>query len=285
MVMKTIILSDMALLGSDVEDTRDGIKRLNYLQHQGFNIVMLSNRPEYCMRKIGGSVNDKGEVSYQYLGNCDVRGEGVSVVLFRPNIETLYTLPIKADYTIFGNGICTFDSEDELISMREFIKKSDLNKMISVFEENGYASIESRLKSMDRFGDRCIAQGEDIYKFFVPENGVSKPSNRVYGMQCSGRDEEQDAEIIARVEENVSGIRGYRLNGKPCFYQKSADKLHALHQLLDHEDIKVDDCLMILSELTDDVILDMYPYKSEVVKGELKPNSPKTLAKVLKEVM
>jgi len=55
--MKNIILSDMALLGRDVDDTRDGIKRLNNLQHKGVRIVILSNRPEYCMRMIGGRVN------------------------------------------------------------------------------------------------------------------------------------------------------------------------------------------------------------------------------------
>lgn len=283
--MKNIILSDMALLGRDVDDTRDGIKRLNNLQHKGVRIVILSNRPEYCMRMIGGRVNKENEVSYEYLGNCDTRGEGIRIILFKPGIETLYNIPVKADYTIFGNGICTFDNLDELISMREFIKKSDLAKMVDVFEHNGYASIEARRKPMDHFGDRCISLGEDIYKFFVPETGVSTPSNRVYGMQCSGRSEFADADIIAKVEESVSGIKGYRLNGKPCFYQEKSNKLHALHQLFDHEDINIDDCLMILSELTDDVILSEYPQRCEIVKGELKRESPKTLAKVLKEVM
>lgn len=283
--MNTIVLSDMALLGKDVEDTREGIKRLNSLMHQGVRTVILSNRPEYCMRRIGGSVNDENEVSYQFLGNCDTKGEGINIILFRPNKETLYSIPFQADYTIYGNGICTLDREDELISMREFIKRSDLEHMIEVLETSGYSSIEARLKSMDCFGDRCVAQGEDIYKFFVPENGVSKPSNRVYGMQCSGRDEEQDAAIIAKMEEHVLGIRGYRLNGKPCFYRKEADKLCALEQLFNHEDISVSDCLMILSELTDNVILDKYPSQCEVVRGELKNDSPKTLNKVLKDVV
>ncbi len=283
--MKNIILSDMALLGKDVQDTREGIKQLNKLQHMGVKIVILSNRPEYCMRMIGGSVNKENEVNYQYLGNCDTRGEGIRVILFKPGIETLYTIPVKANYTIFGNGICTLDDADELISMRDFIKKSDLESMIEVLENSGYASIEARRKVMDHFGDRCINQGEDIYKFFVPENGVSNPSNRVYGMQCSGRNEMEDAAIISKMESSVSGIKGYRLNEKPCFYLAKSDKIHALHHLFEHEDINEDECLMVLSELTDDVILSEYPQRCEIVKGELKKDSLKTLAKVLKEVI
>ena len=53
---------------------------------------------------------------------------------------------------------------------------------------------------------------------------------------------------------------------------------------MDHEDINVDDCLMILSELTDDVLLREYPKQSEVVRGEMCPESTKTLAKVLNEI-
>ncbi len=280
--MNTIVLSDMSLLGNNVQDTEAGIKKLHQLQHYGLKTIILSNRPEYCMRIIGARVDEDGNVRYQYRDSCNIKGNGVDVVAFRPGEKILYSIKVQPDYTIFGNGICTFDNEDELIRLGEFIKKSDLDKMVDIFETSGYASLENRIK--DRFGDRCFKPGEDIYKFFNPENGVSSPNNRVYGMQCSERDEAQDMAIISKMEENMPNIKGYRLNGKPCFYQRDVNKLVALNKLLDHEDINVDDCLMILSELTDDVLLREYPKQSEVVRGEMCPESTKTLAKVLNEI-
>ncbi|MDE6292532.1 MAG: hypothetical protein K2L98_02495, partial [Bacilli bacterium] len=137
----------------------------------------------------------------------------------------------------------------------------------------------------DRLGDRCFSNGENVYKFFNPENGVAKPNNRVYGMQCGGRGSEEDNKIMNNICYRVKEIRAYRLNGKPCFYHKDVNKYVALTKLLDHEDINVDDCYMILSELTDDVLLRGFPKQSETVRGEMCPQSTKTLAKVLDEIM
>lgn len=279
--MKTIVLSDMAILGSDVEDFQQGLKKLAELQHKRVKLIWLSNRPEYCMRKIGAKVLEDGRVVYEYLGPLETRGDGISITTYG-HIEHLLGQNIKPDYTIYGNGICTLDCDDELIRQDEFFKKSTIEEMIEVFENNGYYSMESLRK--DRFGDRCFCRGEDVYKFFNPENGVAKPNNRVYGMQCSGRGSEEDNKIMDDICYRVKEIRAYRLNGKPCFYHKDVNKYVALTKLLDHEDINVDDCQMILSELTDDVLLREFPKQSEVVRGEMCPQSTKTLAKVLKDI-
>lgn len=279
--MKTLVLSDMAILGSDVDDFRQGLKRLNELQHKGVKLVWLSNRPEYCMRIIGAKVLDDNRVVYEYLDSKKNRGEGINIVTYG-HVDQLISQNIMPDYTIYGNGICTLDRDEELIRQDEFLKKSTVDKMIKVFEDNGYTSIEG-LKC-DAFGDRCFKSGENVYKFFTPENGVAKPTNRVYGMQCGGRGYDLDEKIMKDLTYKVTGIRAYRLNNKPCFYNKDVNKLVALNKLLDHEDINVDDCYMILSELTDDVLLREFPKQSEVVRGEMCPQATRTLAKVLKDI-
>ncbi len=279
--MSTIILSDMALLGSNVEDLYDGVKRLKELESKGVRIILLSNRPEYCMRMIGANVGDDNLVRYKYLWPVEERGKGINIIVLR-QAKKESPINLKLDYMIYGNGICTLDREEELIRQDEFMKRTTIAKMIDIFESNGYSSMEKL--EQDKFGDRCFNNSEDAYKFFNPENGVAKPNNRVYGMQCSGRGSEQDDVIMREIESAVPEMKAYRLNGKPCFYQRDVNKLVALNKLLDHEDINVDDCYMILSELTDDVLLREYPKQSTVVRGEMCPASTKTLAKVLKEL-
>lgn len=279
--MKTIVLSDMAILGSDVQDFKQGLKKLYELQRKGIKLIWLSNRPENCMRMIGAKVLDDESVTYEYLGASVNRGDGIAIVTYG-NVEQMTSQNICPDYIIYGNGICTLDRDEELIRQDEFLKRATIDEMIEVFEDNGYHSME-RLKR-DTLGDRCFGKGEDVYKFFNPENGVAKPNNRVYGMQCSGRGSEADSKIMNDICYRVKDIRSYRLNGKPCFYHKDVNKYTSLIKLLDHEDMKVDDCHMILSELTDDVLLREFPKLCETVRGEMCPQSTKTLAKVLNEI-
>lgn len=69
--MNAIILSDTAILGSSYKSTKEGICCLKLLQSKGYKLVVLSNRPELCMRKIGAFVSNVGEISYRYLSSCD----------------------------------------------------------------------------------------------------------------------------------------------------------------------------------------------------------------------
>lgn len=279
--MKALVVSDLAILGSNAGDMQQGLKKLLELQHKGVKLIWLSNRPEYCMRRIGAKVLEDGSVVYEYLGPLETRGDGISITTYG-HVPQLIGQNIKPDYTIYGNGICTLDRDEELIRQDEFLKQSAIEEMVRVFEDSGYHSMENLRR--DRFGDRCFGKGEDVYKFFNPENGVAVPNNRVYGMQCSGRGSEEDNKIMNNICYRVKEIRPYRLNGKPCFYHKDVNKYTALTKLFDHEDINVDESYMILSELTDDVLLREFPNQSEVVRGEMCPQSTKTLAKVLNEI-
>lgn len=281
--MRKLVISDMALLGSSVDDTQEGIKLLKDLQNKGVDIIVLSNRPEYCMRKIGIKIGDDGSVSYEYIGPCDIKGNGIDVMMYNESVDKhIYRENIHPDYTIYGNGICIFDKYDQLLYQGHFINQDTLEAMISLFEENGYVSYDKLLLARDQFGDRCFGKGDNVYKFFAPENGVSRPSNNIYGMQCSGRDEEKDEQIIHTIEGKIDNIRGYRLNSKPCFYQRDVNKLTALDNLLTRKNIKIEDCMLILSELTDDVLIDSYSEQCEIVKGEYERSTSNTLAKVIK---
>lgn len=279
--MRTIVMSDTAIIGSDIADLEEGYKLLTELQHKGIKLIWLSNRPEYCMRVIGARVFEGGKTKYEYLGTKVNRGEGINLISHGEGVE-LVSRTIYPDFTIFGNGICTFDRNEELIRQEEFLKKSTVDAMTDCLERCGYKSIDSSKR--DGLGDRCIQNGEYFYKYFTPENGVAEPTNRVYGMQCSGSNHMYEHNTIEAMSVRVPEMKAYMLNNKICFYHQDINKLVALEKLLDHEDMNIDDCVLILSELTDDVLLSEYPKISEKVKGELAPKSKKTLAKVLREI-
>lgn len=256
--MNTIILSDTAILDLDYQSTKEGIYYLKLLQSKGYKLVVLSNRPELCMRKIGAFVSYDGKISYRYLGACDIKGNGIDII-FHDDKHIIEEINIKYDYTVFGNGICTFDNQDKLIYQGKFITREILNEMVKTFRESGYRSYgELQMLSKDNHGDRCFSGREDVYKFFTPTIGTTKVTDNIYGMQCSCRSEVEDNSIIEEIENKISNIVGYILNGKPCFYQKDINKLTALNHLANNYDINIDESIILLSEVTDNVINSKY---------------------------
>ncbi len=286
--MDKIIISDTTLLGLDYQDTIDGINCLSQMQKEGCKIIILSNRPEYCMRKIGAFINPDSSISYRYLGACAKKGNGVDLIIHN-NTGLHEEYNIKPDFTIFGNGISAFDQNDSLIYQGTFLTPKQLDMMIKIFRECGYCSYkEFSSLTQDSFGDRCFQGHENVYKFFTPEIGSDSPTNRTYGMQCSSRGLKEDEAIIEKVETEIPEIVGYILNGKPCFYQKRVNKLTALNSVLNRYGINVFESLIILSEKTDKVILEQYPDLSVCI-GDLSPvtsktNEPNSLAKTLKKL-
>lgn len=256
--MNTIILSDTAILGLDYQSTKEGICYLKLLQSKGYKLVILSNRPELCMRKIGAFVSYNGEISYRYLGSCDIKGNGIDII-FHDDKHIIEEINIKYDYTIFGNGICAFDNQDKLIYQGKFITREILNEMIKIFKENQYRCYdEIQSLSKDSYGDRCFFGREDVYKFFTPTIGTTKITDNIYGMQCSGRSKVEDNYIIEEIRNKIPSIVGYILNGKPCFYQRDINKLTALCYLANNQGINIDEAIILLSEVTDDIINSKY---------------------------
>ena len=256
--MNTIILSDTAILGSNYQSTKEGIYCLKLLQDKGYKLVVLSNRPELCMRKIGAFVSNDEKISYRYLGSCVIKGNGIDII-FHDDKRIIEEINIKYDYTIFGNGICTFNNQDKLIYQGKFITREILNEMIKIFRENGYKSYGELLTiSKDSYGDRCFSGREDVYKFFTPTIGTTILSDNIYGMQCSSRSDTENTDIINKIDNRIPNIVGYVLNSKPCFYQKDINKLTALHHLANNYDINIDESIILLSEVTDDVINSKY---------------------------
>lgn len=279
--MKTIVLSDTTIIGKDIEDLEEGYRLLNTLQHKGINIIWLTNRPLNYMNEIGVKVAKDGKTNYDFLGPRVFDKDGIKIVSHGEDSQMICR-PIYPNYIIFGNGIGTLDYEGELIRQEEFLKKSTVDEMVNVFREHGYNSMLWHDRNC--LEDRSLQKGDDLYKFFTPESGKVKPTNRVYGMQCSSRGKEEDYDIMHELCYKVKGIRAYRLNNKPCFYNKDVNKLVALEKLLDHEDMNIDDCVLILNELTDALLAEKYPRLTEEVRGELYPEKEKTLAKVLREI-
>ncbi len=256
--MNTIILSDTAILGLDYKSTKEGICYLKLLQSKGYKLVVLSNRPELCMRKIGAFISNNNEVSYRYLGSCDIKGNGIDII-FHDDKQIIDEINIKYDYTVFGNGICIFNNQDKLIYQGQFVTREILNEMVETFRKNGYRSYgELQILSKDNYGDRCFLGREDVYKFFTPTIGTTEITDNIYGMQCSGRSETEDNYIIKEIENAISSIKGYILNEKPCFYQKDINKLTALNYLANSYGINIDEAIILLSEITDDVINSKY---------------------------
>lgn len=256
--MKTIILSDMALLGLDYQSTKDGILYLKLLQSKGYKLVTLSNRPELCMRKIGAHISLDGKISYQYLGSSQTKGNGLDII-FLDDQHIIEEINLKYDYTIFGNGICAFNNQDELIYQGEFISRDVLEEMIATFRKHGYKSYgEFAQLQKDSFGDRCFKGREDVYKFFTPAIGTTEISDDIYGMQCSSRSIVEDAYIIKCIHDATPNIVGYLLNGKPCFYQDKVNKLVALNYLANNYGINIEGSIILLKEITDNVINSEY---------------------------
>lgn len=285
--MNQIILSDTAVLGINYQDTKDGINYLKQLQKEGIKIIFLSNRPELCMRKIGIYVNKDLSVSYRYLGACDKKGNGVDFIIYN-DTELYEKYNIKPDFSIFGNGISTFDKNDNLVYQASFLNCEQLETMIEIFRKNGYKSYkEYSSLAKDSFGDRCFQPQEKVYKFFTPEIGSDSPNNRIYGMQCSSNGKKSDERVIKDIESAMSEIKGYILNGKPCFYQKKVNKLEAVNFVLNHYNMNILKSLFILSEKTDQLILQQYPNLTQCT-GELaslvsKEDEHKSLAKILRK--
>ena len=286
--MDKIIVSDTALIGLDYQDTKDGFNLLKVFQKEGCKIIVLSNRPELCMRKIGAHINLDSSMSYRYLGACDKKGNGIDLIIHDDmGLQEEYKL--KPDFSIFGNGISAFDKNDQLIYQGDFLTSEQLDKMIQLFREHGYRSFKEYASlNQDSFGDRCFQGREDVYKFFTPEIGSDSPNSRTYGMQCSSRGIEEDEAIVGEVENKIPEMVGYVLNGKPCFYQKRVSKLEALNSVLNLYGIHISESLIILSEKTDKVILQQYPNLSTCV-GELSTTidnskAPNSLAKVLRKI-
>lgn len=282
--MNTIILSDTAILGLDYQSTKEGINYLKLLQNKGYKLVVLSNRPELCMRKIGAFVSHNEEISYRYLGSCDIKENGIDII-FHDDKHIIEEINIRYDYTIFGNGICTFDNQDKLIYQGQFITREILNEMIKTFRKNGYRAYgEFQMLQKDNFGDRCFSEREDVYKFFTPTIGTTELTDNIYGMQCSSRSNNEDNYIIEQIENATPIIKGYILNGKPCFYQKAVNKLTALHYLANNYNINIDEAIILLSEVTDNVINSKYKADNLISKDN-KNFKYKSINHVLKKVI
>lgn len=270
--MKTIVMSDTVLLGADYEDTKKGINYLKKLQHDGYMLIILSNRPEFCMRKIGAYIPTNKGVYYRYLGACQEKGNGIDII-FHDDNQVYESINIHADYTIFGNGIKIFNRNDETVYQAPYLEQELLQNMIRNFREYGYISYGEKISlEKDLLQDRCFSGREDVYKFFTPEIGTSTICNNIYGMQCSSRSSLEDDLILERIELENPSIIGYLLNGKPCFYQRNVNKLVALEYLCNSmESVSLKDIHFILNEPTDQVILKKYPeqsiYLDDILEG------------------
>lgn len=285
--MKTLVISDMVLLSGNYGQVVDGIEYLKDLQNEGNRLILMTNRPEYCMRIIGGYVTINQSVYYRYLGPSQESGNGIKIKLFNDK-KYFDDISLGYDYNIIGNGIRVLDNFDNPIYTGEFLSKEQIASMIDIFEESGYKSFDKLKESTDELGDKCIKSKEDVYKFFTPEIGTSLPSDRVYGMQCSGSCSYYDERLIERVESRNPDIIGYLLNFKPCFYSRKINKLQAFNSAFFHSGlVDINNTRFILTDITDSVFLSEYADLCYVVGDRIDVKNVrknKCLSKVLSHI-
>ena len=246
-MVKTYVISDTLLLDQDIRRTSEALKIIKELKTRGDNIVILSNRPSMCMKPLCGQVDELGTVSYVYKPECNIKGNGLDVRVLSNN-EVIVNDNIEYDYNIFGNGIAIFNQNDDTIYQGKFIDQTILDKMVEVFESRGYKP-----------ANYCFNKGDNVYKFFRPDNGAIEPSDNTYGMQCGAVSEEFDSQTIKAIQIATGSIIGYILNGKPCFYNTATNKMLSFRNgLITPNLIDIDNTCLFIGDITEDCLADMY---------------------------
>lgn len=246
-MVKTYVISDTLLLGQDIRRTSEALKIIKEIKLRGDNIVILSNRPSMCMKPICGQVDEVGSISYVYNPECNVKGNGLDIKLLN-NEEVIASENIEYDYNIFGNGIAIFNKDDDTIYQGKFINRTILDKMVEVFESRGYKP-----------ANYCFNKGNNVYKFFRPDNGAAEPSDDTYGMQCGAVSEEFDNKTIKAIQIATGSVVGYILNDKPCFYNRATNKMLTLRNgLITPNLIDINNTHLFLGDITEDCLADMY---------------------------
>lgn len=267
--MKTIVISDTALLAHTYEETVEGILYLRQLQNLGYKIILLSNWPEYCMRIIGGRCNGNEEVSYEYLGTKIQAGSKIDIKLFNDtNLDKTFT--IRPNYNIFGNGIKVSNQFDDKVYEGNYMSEEMVQQLIDSLRNLGYVSLEEQenLAKVECEG-RYLSSDENVYKFFNSTIESATPYARTYGMQCNSRGSLEDIKTILAIEAQMPSIVGYELNGKPCFFQKDVNKKAAFEHLTAQEHIDINRTYFVLSEATDSDIANKYSNTSYIVSRDV----------------
>lgn len=258
--MKTLIISDTVVFSESVKESPektaravvDNIKTINLLRTDGYNIVMLSNKPYKYMRPLHGNIASDGIESVFRETSCK-KGDALPIRLgiLGPDSswEELMTATLRYNYSIFGAGAFTVDSKDDLVCQGPYIDSKTLRGMIRLFEERGY-------KSPDQ--EHVFDGSIDLYKFFRFDKGYTKPSGSTYGMQCSSGTLAYDIETVDEIMKRFPIIEGFVLNRKPCFYRTDNNKLDAVNRLIATGGVDPGNVQLFLGDSTEARLADAY---------------------------
>ncbi len=273
--MKTIVVSDTALLGLTYNNTIEGIKMIKDLQEQGNKIVVLSNDPEYRVHKIG-AISPINYVSKKEETKATKEATGIRFVIHKGE-DCIRTLSLNPDYIVLGNGVRVINKENETIYQDKFISKDTLNELEICLHDLGFT------KPVD-------AKEEDsTYRFLTPNNEELSIHDNTYSVRCNNRGSILNGVALSEIEHNFPSLKGYIIDDMPHFYSKEINKLKALREVFkENPDISFEDTMFVLDNVTDDVLLSKYDAQIYCTNGML-TNSERvvkdtSLASVLKKV-
>ena len=259
---ETLIISKPSIIWKDLLETQETILSIEEVKEKSKNIILLSNRPAFCMKNFWVQQTDKDWAEYYYWWTNKEKWNWINVLLNDSRWRRVGTYKIKYDYIIHWNWIRTFDENDNTEYTWEYLSWDTIDAMIDVFKSRWYLSASESSKWVDEFWDRFINKWDKTYKFFSPDIWSIKPELDTYGMQCSAINDEYDKETIKIIEETVPEIVWYILNWKPCFYLKENSKLNAIEDLVEKWIIDIKKSYFFLSCESEKDIMEKYPLRS-----------------------
>ncbi len=286
--MKTIVISDTALIGIDYQDTLEGLNYLKYRQNKGDKLIILSDKPEYYLHQVGIYVPLKTKTYYRSLDFLEGTNYGINYILYDNKI--LNTINITPNFIILGNGISILDSKNNSIYQGPFIEKSILENIIKTLKEHGYISYNDPIPLIDRINNNSNYTLNDLYKFYTPKTITTEINDQVYGIQCGSRKSYFNDLVIKEVEQKNPSIIGYTQNKSPCFYQREINKLTAFKNILENnKDIDIEKTVFILKDETDEILFKAYPELSYCLDSNFMKykniNKSKSLVKMLNKAI
>ncbi len=256
--MRTIVISDIAFVGNTYQEAKDGLLYLKDLQKNGYNVVLMTNKGYKDAHFLCLKFVKRNKVTLENITTTYPKNKGFELH-FRKLYESYY---LKENYLIIGNGSKILSENQKVIWESEKFPKETLEKLKQMLKSFDYLS-EKEYK--ERENEKIIGS---YYRYLTLKESYSLEERELYGIECSKRTLMHDFAFHKYVEEKIPEIKGYYLDSKPTFYLKERNKRLAIQKLWDLKEIDPENTYFILSNLTDDVFLDMDPSKTYLIGDE-----------------
>lgn len=254
--MKTIVISDTALLGITLDDTVKGIKLLKDHQELGSKIIVLSNNCENNIHNYIVSASRGIKATREEVSNIYTNTSGIKFMI-NHDLYNFQTLSLIPDYVILGNGEKIINDNNEVIYDDSFIEQELLLKVGNKLQEFSYSN-------------NPIRNNDSAYCFLTENGETNDINNDIYGIKCPSRGYVLDSLVISEVEKSTKKIKGYLEDNNLYFYKKEMNKLKCLREIFKlNPNMNINDVMLILDNATDDVLIREFPYQSYCLNSML----------------